>query len=45
MNCTNTGNKETRAGFGAGLLEAGRSNSNVVALKKTKRLIWKRYFI
>jgi transketolase len=32
MNCTNTGNKETRAGFGAGLLEAGRSNSNVVAL-------------
>ena len=32
MNCTNTGNKETRAGFGAGLLEAGRNNRNVVAL-------------
>lgn len=28
----NTGNKDTRSGFGAGLLEAGRANSNVVAL-------------
>ena len=32
MNYTNTGNKETRAGFGAGLLEAGRCNENIVAL-------------
>jgi transketolase len=32
MNHTNTGNKETRAGFGAGLLEAGRNNQNVIAL-------------
>ncbi|MDR3227000.1 MAG: transketolase family protein [Prevotellaceae bacterium] len=32
MNYTNTGNKETRAGFGTGLLEAGRNNLNVVAL-------------
>ena len=29
---TNTGNKDTRSGFGAGLLEAGRKNSEVVAL-------------
>jgi transketolase len=28
----NTGNKDTRSGFGAGLLEAGRENSDVVAL-------------
>lgn len=28
----NTGNKDTRSGFGAGLLEAGRENSEVVAL-------------
>ena len=32
MNYKNTGNKETRAGFGAGLLEAGRRNENIVAL-------------
>ena len=32
MNYKNTGNKETRAGFGAGLLEAGRSNANIIAL-------------
>ncbi|EKD30992.1 MAG: hypothetical protein ACD_77C00433G0003 [uncultured bacterium] len=29
---TNTGNKDTRSGFGAGLLEAGRKNKNIVAL-------------
>ncbi len=29
---TNTGNKDTRSGFGAGLLEAGRNNPDVVAL-------------
>ena len=29
---TNTGNKDTRSGFGAGLLEAGRRNPDVVAL-------------
>ena len=29
---TNTGNKDTRAGFGAGLLEAGKQNQNIVAL-------------
>lgn len=29
---TNTGNKDTRGGFGAGLLEAGRKNPNIVAL-------------
>ena len=29
---TNTGNKDTRSGFGAGLLEAGRKNQNIVAL-------------
>lgn len=28
----NTGNKDTRSGFGAGLLEAGRKNPNIVAL-------------
>lgn len=28
----NSGNKDTRSGFGAGLLEAGRNNPNVVAL-------------
>lgn len=28
----NSGNKDTRSGFGAGLLEAGRENPNVVAL-------------
>ena len=27
-----TGNKDTRSGFGAGLLEAGQKNPNVVAL-------------
>ncbi len=32
MNFENTGNKDTRSGFGAGLYEAGRANSNVVAL-------------
>ena len=29
---TNTGNKDTRGGFGAGLLKAGRKNPNIVAL-------------
>ena len=29
---TNTGNKDTRSGFGAGLTELGKSNDNVVAL-------------
>jgi transketolase len=29
---TNTGNKDTRSGFGAGLTELGRTNENVVAL-------------
>ena len=29
---TNTGNKDTRSGFGAGLAELGKSNENVVAL-------------
>jgi transketolase len=29
---TNTGNKDTRSGFGAGLAELGESNENVVAL-------------
>ena len=29
---TNTGNKDTRSGFGAGLTELGKSNKNVVAL-------------
>lgn len=29
---TNTGNKDTRSGFGAGLLEAGRNNPEIVAL-------------
>lgn len=29
---TNTGNKDTRSGFGAGLLEAGRKNPDIVAL-------------
>jgi len=29
---TNTGDKDTRSGFGEGLLELGRSNPNVVAL-------------
>ena len=29
---TNTGNKDTRSGFGAGLTELGNSNPNVVAL-------------
>lgn len=27
-----TGNKDTRSGFGAGLVEAGRRNKDVVAL-------------
>ena len=27
-----TGKKDTRSGFGAGLLEAGRKNPNIVAL-------------
>lgn len=29
---TNTGNKDTRSGFGAGLLEAGRKNPDIMAL-------------
>jgi transketolase len=29
---TNTGNKDTRSGFGAGLTELGKTNDNVVAL-------------
>ncbi|MEN6619109.1 MAG: transketolase C-terminal domain-containing protein [Rikenellaceae bacterium] len=29
---TNTGNKDTRSGFGAGLLEAGRKNPEIVVL-------------
>lgn len=29
---TNTGNKDTRSGFGAGLTELGKTNTNVVAL-------------
>ena len=29
---TNQGSKDTRSGFGEGLTELGRSNSNVVAL-------------
>ena len=29
---TNTGNKDTRSGFGAGITELGKSNPNVVAL-------------
>ncbi|WP_299225873.1 transketolase C-terminal domain-containing protein [uncultured Psychroserpens sp.] len=29
---TNTGNKDTRSGFGAGLTELGKTNNNVVAL-------------
>jgi len=29
---TNTGNKDTRSGFGVGLLEAGRKNPEIVAL-------------
>ena len=29
---TNSGNKDTRSGFGAGLFEAGKQNRNVVAL-------------
>ena len=29
---TNTGNKDTRSGFGAGLVEAGKRNKDVVAL-------------
>jgi len=29
---TNTGNKDTRSGFGAGLLEAGRKNLDIMAL-------------
>ena len=32
MKYTSTGNKDTRSGFGAGLLELGRTNANVVAL-------------
>lgn len=32
MNFENTGNKDTRSGFGAGLHDAGCANSNVVAL-------------
>ena len=28
----NTGNKDTRSGFGEGLLELGRTNKDVVAL-------------
>ena len=29
---TNTGSKDTRSGFGAGLLEAGRKDSSIVAM-------------
>ena len=29
---TNTGDKDTRSGFGEGLTELGRNNNNVVAL-------------
>ena len=29
---TNTGNKDTRSGFGAGLTELGKTNDKVVAL-------------
>ena len=32
MKYTSTGNKDTRSGFGAGLYELGKSNSDVVAL-------------
>lgn len=32
MKYTSTGNKDTRSGFGAGLLDLGRTNANVVAL-------------
>lgn len=32
MDFTNTGNKDTRSGFGAGLTELGRTNPDVVAL-------------
>lgn len=32
MEYTNTGDKDTRSGFGEGLLELGRKNANVVAL-------------
>lgn len=32
MKYTNTGNKDTRSGFGAGLTELGQKNENVVAL-------------
>src|SRR5574344_1633719 len=32
MKYENSGNKDTRSGFGAGLAEVGRDNSNVVAL-------------
>ncbi len=32
MKYTNTGSKDTRSGFGAGLAELGRTNPNVVAL-------------
>lgn len=32
MNYTNSGNRDTRSGFGAALLETGRHNPNVVAL-------------
>ena len=29
---TNSGNKDTRSGFGAGLYEAGQKNGNIMAL-------------
>jgi len=32
VNYTNTGNKDTRSGFGAGLTELGKTNPNVVVL-------------
>jgi len=32
INYTNTGNKDTRSGFGAGLTELGKTNPNVVVL-------------
>ena len=32
----NQGNNDTRSGFGAGLLEIGRNNKNIVALNILK---------
>ena len=33
---TNSGNKDTRSGFGAGLLEAGRRDGSIVAMAATE---------